>query len=215
MKRLTSRSSPLALPMAAWMPALALILLAATVAWINRDEAESPDFDQSGVNTLRQPVHWHADFALFIRGQQFDFERPEFVSKEGEEKNPWVHIHEPRYSVVHAHREQTTWDEFLTSIGFKLTDSSITLPSGEKLESTETESLKFFVNGVRIDTLMFQDVLDLNQVLITFGPETDEDVLTSQWPQVSDEACIPSGLCLDRGEPADEPCGKGSETCTG
>ena len=63
--------------------------------------------------------------------------------------------------------------------------------------------------------MMFQDILDLNQVLISYGPETDEEVLEAQWPEVTDEACIPSGLCRDRGIPEDEPCGKGSGTCTG
>jgi len=220
MNRLTSRESSFALAPLAWL-SLVLILVAAVVAvWLVRDEdasgaAENDDPRLMSVEELRQPVHWHADFAVFVRGERFDFNRPEFVSKEGEEKNPWVHIHEPRYTVVHSHREQTTWDEFLTSIGFKLTDTSLTLPSGETLENTDSEHLKFYVNGVRIDSLMFQDILDLNQVLISYGPETDDEVLATQWPEVTDEACIPSGLCRDRGIPEDEPCGKGSGTCTG
>lgn len=220
MNRLTSRSSPLALPPAAWLAIVGVLIAAVVAVWFVRDGDASgaepaEDVRLVGVDELRQPVHWHADFAVFIRGERFDFNRPEFVSKEGEEKNPWVHIHEPRYTVVHTHREQTTWDEFLTSIGFKLTDRALTLPDGETLESTDSETLKFFVNGVRVDTLMFQDILDLNQVLITYGSETDEVILATQWPQVTDEACIPSGLCRDRGIPEDEPCGKGSGTCTG
>lgn len=220
MNRMTSRSSPLALPPLVWMVVVAVLAGGILAMWLLRDgeqsgEESSGEAGAVGIDQLRQPVHWHSDFALFIRGERFDFNRPEFVSKEGEEKNPWVHIHEPRYSVVHAHREQTTWDEFLTSIGFKLTDTSLTLPSGETLENTQTEQLKFYVNGIRIDSLMFQDILDLNRVLITFGSETVEEVLTTQWPEVSDEACIPSGLCRERGIPEDEPCGKGSGTCTG
>ena len=220
MNRLTSRSSPLALPPIAWLTLVAILGGAIVGVWIVRGSdssiAEGDDRPRLvSVEELRQPVHWHADFAVFVRGERFDFNSPEFVSKEGEEKNPWVHIHEPRYNVVHSHREQTTWDEFLTSIGFKLTDTSLMLPSGETLENTDSEQLKFYVNGVRIDSLMFQDILDLNQVLITYGPETDDEVLEEQWPEVTDEACIPSGLCRARGIPEDEPCGKGSGTCTG
>lgn len=219
MKQLLSRSSPYAMPPVAWV-ALAVALTGAlgTVLLFCDTGAEArPNGGPAllDIDQLRQPVHWHADFTLFIRGERFDFNRPQFVSKEGEEKNPWVHVHEPRYTVVHVHREQTTWDEFLTSIGFKITDTSLTLPSGERLENSDTETLKFYVNGVRIDTLMFQDILDLNQVLISFGAEADDEVLSTQWPAVTDEACIPSGLCRDRGRPEDEPCGKGSGTCTG
>ena len=109
---------------------------------------------------LRQPIHEHADLALFIRGQQFDFGRPEFVSVEGKEKSANVHIHDPRHTVVHVHREQTTWDEFLRSRGFELTDPTVgtppektclKIPTGERLCTTATESFKFVMNGVRID----------------------------------------------------------------
>lgn len=218
MNRLLSRSSPFALPAVAWLALVSLLVAALIAVWFTRGISSAEPVDNLRlyeVDELRQPVHWHADFALYIRGERFDFNRPEFVSKEGEEKNPWVHIHEPRYSVVHVHREQTTWDEFLRSIGFEITDTSITLPNGEELKNTDSEQLKFYVNGVRIDTLMFQDILDLNQVLISYGPESDADVLEQQWPAVTDEACIPSGLCKSRGLPADEPCGKGAGACTG
>lgn len=221
MMNLTTRASRLALAPVVWIPALLLLLgalAAAFVFWGDDGSGHQEHADETIVlgdaGSLRQPVHWHADFALFIRGEQFDFNQPGFVSKEGEEHDPWVHIHEPRYTVVHVHREQTTWDEFFTSIGFKLTDSSITLPSGETYKNSDSEQLKFFVNGIRIDALQFHEIHDLSQVLITFGPESDEEVLATQWPAISDEACIPSGLCADRGAPEDEPCGKGSGTCT-
>lgn len=223
MNKLVSRGSPFSLAPVVWVPVL--LILGGAVAMLvgrslqNASEEQAESASLSGrlfeIDELRQPVHWHADFAVFIRGEQFDFNTAQFVSKEGEEKNPWVHIHEPRSTVVHAHREQTTWSEFLTSLSFKLTDTSITLPTGEVLSNTDTEQLKFFVNGVEIDTLMFQDILDLNQVLITYGSESSDEVLQTQWPLVTDEACIPSGLCKERGLPTEETCGKGSTTCTG
>lgn len=167
--------------------------------------------------TLRQPVHWHADFAVVVNGEQFDFNRPGFISKEGEEKNPWVHIHEPRPTVVHVHREQTTWDEFLGSLGFRLTDTKLTLPDGRVFTTGEGGTLKFFVNGVKVDILAFEYISDLSQVLISFGPETEEQVRASQVPLVTDQACIPSELCLDRmpAEPEKEPCSRSGDSCTG
>jgi len=207
-----------------WLPGLGLLLLSVIGVgagwWLSSGESSAADAGApvlAADGTLRQPVHWHSDFALFIRGKQFDFAQDEFWSKEGEEKDPYVHIHEPRSSVVHVHREQTTWDEFLTSLGFKLTDNSLTLPDGTKYMNGGGETLKFFVNGTRIDTVMFQDIADLGKVLITFGPESDEDILRTQWPNVTDQACIPSELCKDRipAQPEPEPCSKSGSSCTG
>ena len=207
-----------------WLPGLGLLVLAMLGIgagwWLTADESAAADPGApvlAADGTLRQAVHWHTDFAVFIRGQQFNFAQDDFWSKEGEEKDPYVHIHEPRSTVVHVHREQTTWDEFLTSLGFELTDNSLALPEGIKYINGNGETLKFFVNGTRVDTLMFQDITDLGKVLITFGPEPDEEILQTQWPKVTEQACIPSELCKDRipDQPEPEPCSKSSGSCTG
>ncbi len=166
---------------------------------------------------LRQKIHVHADFALVIRGKQFDFGQKQFISTAEKELSPNVHIHDPRHAVIHVHREQTTWDEFFRSLGFELTDTCIKLPAGESYCTNPTEKLKFVVNGVRTDSIMFQDIQGLSRVLISFGSETDDQVM-QQFGLVTDQACIPSGLCLARGggsgehgEP--EPCSGSETTC--
>jgi hypothetical protein len=173
----------------------------------------------------RVAVHWHADFALILEGEQYSFDQEEFFSTEEELVNANVHIHEPRDTVVHVHRSLTTWDEFLRSIGFELTDkttiagqagqpASLTLPNGDELREENGNTFKFMVDGVKVDGVANTEIGDLDRVLISYGPETFEEVQRDQWPQVSDEACIPSGRCLERGEPEDEPCGVGETSCT-
>lgn len=164
---------------------------------------------------LRQKIHQHADFALVIRGKQFDFGQPQFISTAEKELSPNVHIHDPRHTVIHVHREQTTWDEFFRSLGFELGDTCLKLPSGEQLCNNDRETLKFYVNGVKVDSLMFESIASLSRVLISYGSETEAQVL-EQARQVTDEACIPAGLCQARGSGAGEhgePCAAGSDTC--
>lgn len=175
-------------------------------------------------DTLRQRIHEHADFALYIRGERFDFGKPEFIATEDDEKGPNAHIHDPRHTVIHIHRESTTWDEFFLSVGFELKDptmfgeagqESLKLPSGEVLQSNGTETLKFIVNGVRVDGLAGLNINGLTRTLISFGDETDEE-LWAQWLTVSDEACIPSGVCTARGDGSGEhgePCATAGGQC--
>jgi hypothetical protein len=180
---------------------------------------------------LRQRVHEHADFALYIRGEGYDFGQERFLSSGSEERSPNVHIHDPRNTVVHLHREQTTWDEFLSSLGFAVSDSTLgarrestclTLPgasenkpTGEKLCNTATETWKFFVNGVPVDGIATTNITELDRVLISYGDETVEEA-RAQFGMVTDQACIPSELCTDRlpaeGEPP-EPCSKSASEC--
>ncbi len=176
---------------------------------------------------LRQKIHEHADFLLIIRGQKFDFGQPQFISTADNEKSPNVHIHDPRHTVVHVHREQTTWDEFFRSLGFGLSDittgakpgtACLTMPGGQKLCESATETFKFWVNAVRVDGIADLDIHGLERVLVSFGSESEQQVHDNQLPQVTDEACIPSGLCESRGSGAGEhgepePCSKNDTQC--
>jgi hypothetical protein len=172
---------------------------------------------------LREPVHEHADFALVIRGEQYDFSNRRYVSAGDTYQSPIVHIHPERYTVVHVHLSKTTWDEFFDSIGFKLVDPTVTgvtreqtcmtLPSGERLCNTATETWKFYVNGVKVDGLAFEYIYDLDRVLLSYGPESEAQVL-EQVAQVTDQACILSLRCMDRVDPNEPPeiC-QGGDSC--
>lgn len=206
-----------------WLPAaiifvgaLAVVGVLLVVHW---DSGNGP----AGAGELRPPQHVHADFHLVVRGQRFDFNKPEFVSTEEKHLSENVHIHAPRFTVVHSHRFGTTWDEFFRSVGFRLSDPTngaragqicMTFPDGTRLCNTATESWKFVVNGVRIDGVANLDIQDLNRVVISYGSEDDAALMT-QYALVSDEACIPSEVCVARippGEPS-ELCSKSEVTC--
>ena len=208
----------------AWAP-IAVLLLAAVAAlgvlYFRERGAEKvvakPCTPGEPGCELRQKIHVHADFALFIRGQQFDFGQKQFISTADHELSPNVHLHDPRNTVVHVHRSGTTWDEFFRSLGFDLSNTCLTVPSGEKYCNNDRETLKFVVNGVRVDTIMFEDIAELSRVLISYGSETD-DQLMQQYGQVTDQACIPQGICLARGNGAGEhgepePCTTADNSC--
>lgn len=196
-----------------WVPALIIVGAALTALGIfafTRGGDDGLASFEGG--SLRQPTHQHADLALIIRGEKFDFNQPQFLSagEEDEEISPNVHIHAPRVNVVHVHTTHTTWDEFFKSLGFELSDTSLTMPDGVEYASGGEETLKFVVNGVPVDEIQFQEITDLDRVLISFGPESIDEVLARQWQFVTDEACIASETCRERIDPA-EP----TEACTG
>ncbi|MGH2632776.1 MAG: hypothetical protein ACRDG3_05135 [Tepidiformaceae bacterium] len=173
----------------------------------------------------RQATHEHADFALFINGTEFSFDQPQFLSTTGHDLSPDVHIHAPRYTVVHVHTTNTEWSEFFSSLGFKLIDPSflgtaadktcLTMPDKTQYCQTATDTFKFYVNGVKVDGITDTNIHDLDRVLVSYGPETDAQVVAVQLPQVTDQACIPSERCKSR-IPADEPpeqCTISNNTC--
>ena len=207
-----------------WMPIVGVLSLAiiglAVLLVLNLGDDGDDDNGAAQGGPGRVPTHEHADFALFIRGQKFDFNQPDFVTTIEEAVSPNIHIHAPRYDVAHVHTTLTKWDEFFSSLGFRLTDPSfpgvsnervcLEMPDDKKLCNNGTDTWKFVSNGVPVDGLSNVNIGDLTRVLFSYGPETMDQVLATQWPEVTNEACIPSELCIDR-IPANEP----PEECTG
>ncbi|MGE0601517.1 MAG: hypothetical protein AB7J35_18890 [Dehalococcoidia bacterium] len=206
-----------------WMPIVGVLSVAVIALAIALVLNLNDDSDTGGVDSTagRVPAHEHADFLLFIRGEQFDFNQPQFISHaDGTELSDHVHIHEPHYTVVHSHLSGTTWDEFFTSLGFTLNDPSfpgidaartcMTLPEKTKLCDTATETWKFIANGVPVDGLANVNISDLSRVVFSYGPETVDQVLAQQWTKITDEACILSELCMARVDPNAPP-----EECQG
>ncbi|MGD9934631.1 MAG: hypothetical protein AB7T37_13070 [Dehalococcoidia bacterium] len=175
---------------------------------------------------LRQAVHEHADFALFIDGRQYDFNQPDMVSEEGESANdvhPYLHIHPPRFTVVHVHLSASTWEEFFDSLGFTLKDATIsgversgaclTMPEGVKhCAGDGGKTLRFFRNGVEVDGIAANEIQDMERVLITYGGESEEQI-QQQLAAVTDQACVPGGWCLDRAVPGEVEACSGRGTC--
>ncbi len=205
-----------------WMPILGILSVAvialAVLLILNMDDGNGGG--SATPNTGTRPItHEHADFAVLIRGEMFDFSQPQFLSDtEGNELSEHAHIHARRFTVVHVHSALTTWDEFFRTLGFQLTDPSfsgvaescMTLPDGEELCDSETERWSFIANGVPVDGLALVNIGDLDRILFSYGPETPEEARDRYYDLVTDQACIPSVLCAER-IPADEP----PETCSG
>lgn len=137
-----------------------------------------------------------------------------------------MHVHKPRFTVVHVHREGPPGTNSSVRSGSnadptmlaKPEQTALKLPGGEVLRVTATETFKFYVNGVKVDGIAGLNIAALSRVLISYGPESEDEVLR-QFAAVTDEACIPQGICVSRGngngehgEP--EPC-SGGTTCTG
>ncbi len=170
--------------------------------------------------------HEHADFALFIDGEKFDFARTEFMSNKpctideargfiqtahahGIDLEDGVHLHDLDGDVIHMHQPGITYHDFFERLKMGFEDSFFIDHEGNKIQNNETHSFRFFVNNKEEPSLMNKDIRDLDRTLITYGPrDRSQASIDAELVQVSERACIQSGSCLHRGTPPPESCGK-------
>lgn len=144
-------------------------------------------FDQSMVAKLKNegkpyPIlssaHNHANITVFINGRQYDFAKPEYYMK-----SSFLHVDNNQNikdagSVLHMHAAGVPLGWFFESLGMKLTKESFTLVREEVVKNGNGNSLKFYLNGKKVDEMENYVFQPLDKLLISFGPENDPSIQT-------------------------------------
>ena len=171
-----------------------------------------------------EPFHEHANFAVFLNGERYNFSKILYMSSEpctaDTESKPVpagntpevlhevVHLHDQNGGVVHVHRQGITWSDFFTSLNMKFSKGEFVDDAGKKYHDDAESAFRYFVNGKEVSDITRKDIRDLDSVLITFGPRNQAPaVIASELTQIPTDSCQYSGPCPSRGPAPAETCG--------
>ncbi len=186
--------------------AFALLLAAAVTFW-----ALGPGRVRPAVNP--DPNHTHADFAVWIQGKQIDFSGEKFMSGSStdltykEAKDKYLHLHDGNGRVIHRHKPGLTLGEFFASIGFGIGQGKdgFCWFEGKTFKECAGGKLRLYVNGKEVPGNPADYAFaDTDSVLLT-DSQAEADV-TYQMNLLSDDACLYSRTCPERGDPPTENC---------
>lgn len=163
--------------------------------------------DRPATNPYDTSYHTHTDFVIYLRGERLDLANAEFMTTNQQSLHKEVHLHDNNGGVVHFHAPEITFSEFLSSLNFTLTNDCFITNTGEQLCNNDTETLQLFVNNeLYVGDISAYVPEDLDRVLVHFG-NPDDERLGDYLHEVSDESCIYSGTCPERGTAPPESCG--------
>lgn len=182
-----------------------MVFIGGVIAVTNRPQTEQPH-DHS-THPHPDDVHVHADFLMMINGEQFDLTKDEYQSglKTGI-KHDSIHLHDNQGNIIHRHANGVTLGDLFQSIGMELTADCLTISDSEQYCTNETNSLLLYVNKeINPDPANYV-LTDADQTLLYYGA-ADAPEIETYLNQVTDEACIYTGTCPERGTPPPEACG--------
>src|SRR3989344_1162870 len=156
-------------------------------------------------------LHYHTDFALYINGERYDFAQERYMSKEDKSLSNFAHFHDRNGNLIHKHASGVTLGFFLETLDIKLNDTCLVLDDGASYCNEGNEELKMYVNGRYNDEFAKYDFHDEDRILLSYGDESKQEI-EEQLQSVTDEACIYSLTCPERGTPPEEATCVG-ETC--
>lgn len=168
------------------------------------DGPQDPDLF-SAVNP--DPNHTHADMALWVEGRKIDLSAGKYMLDEdstdpAKETSP--HLHDGNGLVIHRHKQGQSIGEFLRAIEIVATRQCFTFDDRTSICNEDGKRWRMFVNGAEQPLDPAYVFRDLDQILLTFG--ATEEQLEEQLQSLSDDACLYSQTCPERGKPPVENC---------
>lgn len=161
-----------------------------------------------------EKYHAHFDFKVIINGKALDFAQAKYQSVDKKDLDEWIHFHNSNGNIVHIHKRGIKLGEFINSLKMNLTSTCFTLDTGEKFCNQGGSTLKMFVNGKENNQYDQYVPQDIDRLLISFGSDSQK-ALQAQIDSVTDNACMYSLKCPERGKPPTENCVGGLGTdCT-
>ena len=118
----------------------------------------------------------HASILVKIFGDKLDFSKSNYQIK-----NPYIHFEGNDGEIIHRHAENVTLGFLFETLNIELTDECLALPDGRHFCNEETEefSLKFYINGEKVESLSEYVLSEGGRILISYGFE-DYDQIDSQ-----------------------------------
>ena len=122
--------------------------------------------------------HQHASMLVRIFGDKFDFSATTYQIK-----SSWIHFEESDGNTIHRHSSGVTLGYLFDSLGIGIDENCYVFSDGRQFCTNEDYSLKYFINGDRVNSINDYVVQDDDRILISYGGETEEQ-LTDQLNEV-------------------------------
>ena len=148
-------------------------------------------------------VHEHAGLKIYIGGNPINFSHDKYMSSENMTLSNFIHLHDKDGEIIHKHTRGITLGFFFESLNMKFDSQCLAIDTKNGYCSENSKKLKMYVNGKQNYKYENYEFNDLDRILITYGSESAEQI-KAQIESVTDEACIYSEKCLERGSPPDE-----------
>ena len=87
-----------------------------------------------------------------------------------------VYIEANNPNVVRVKKAGTTWNDFFSTLPFKLTSQCLTTGTKETFCTGKNGTLQFYINGEKSPNALSQEIEDGDKLLVTFGKELDAQI---------------------------------------
>jgi hypothetical protein len=115
--------------------------------------------------------HSHAAILVKIFGDTFDFSLPAYQIK-----TSWIHFEGGDGTTIHKHATGVKLGYLFDSLKLGLDDKCFVFQDKRQFCTNEDYTLKFYINGEKVDDIRNYETKDKDRILIVYGAETPEEI---------------------------------------
>lgn len=112
--------------------------------------------------------YFTASFAIFTNGIFRIFTDPKYHNQSAD-----IYIQSDNPNIVYVKKANLTWDDFFKTLPMKLEKDCLTTGTKQTFCNQGNYTLKFYLNGKKVDNLLTQTIKPNDQALITYGAENE------------------------------------------
>ncbi len=127
-------------------------------------------------------THYHANWSVWVNGQQQTFQDPSFYEEEisctnSNDADPKerAHMHDSKYDVIHVHADGVTWNQFMENINSAAQPDYLRIHSNI-YKSSDDQKVTYVLNGKQLDSLNGIVIGDQDKLLINYGNDSAEAI---------------------------------------
>jgi hypothetical protein len=141
------------------------------------------------------PVHFHANWAIYVDGQRLHLQDERYMEAVTQcavdpslvRPEDRAHMHGRNDDVAHVHAPGVTWGHLLANLRFDIGDDFLYTDTG-RFSNSGDRTLKFLLNGNPVASIQNLPIGNEDRLLISFGSESLEEVIGTQFPEVASDA---------------------------
>ena len=116
-------------------------------------------------------THVHGSILVKIFGDKFDFSKSDYQIK-----NAYIHFEGRDGNTIHLHATGVPLEFLFESMNIGITDKCFVFPDKREFCTDNDYTLKFYVNGQKIDSVNNHVISQNDRILISYGPEKEEEI---------------------------------------
>ncbi len=163
-------------------------------------------FIRPAPESISNEIHVHSDMMVYIGDERFRFTDDKYQSSPEQILNPDFHLHDNIDEVIHRHAANLTLTNFFQSLGFTLNNECLVTDTGIPYCNTDNGKVQLYVNGELVNNIVSYIPEEEDRILVYYGSPTGPNLL-NYLNGISDQSCIYSGNCPERGIAPRETCG--------